>query len=87
MNFQLTPENQRCLNDQIAAGTFGSPSQALNAGLDLLRRRDDVLAKIDLGRQQLDAGDFTEYDRAGLRGRLDELKQRALRASQSDANE
>jgi hypothetical protein len=79
MDIQLTPENDQFLRQQMAKGAIDTPSQLANAGLDLLRQRD-ALARLDQGLRQLDAGNVTEYDRAGLRARLEELKKRALEA-------
>ena len=45
--------------------------------------KKDLLARIDEGRRQLDAGEYTEYDDETLRTLFDELGQRAREAGQS----
>lgn len=49
---------------------------SVNAGLEMLRKRQALLAFIDEGRRQLDEGEYTEYDEDGLRRRFEELQER-----------
>lgn len=76
MNIQLTSENEHFLQQEIAAGRYGSTDEVLNAGLEMLRKRQALLAFIDEGRRQLDEGEYTEYDEDGLRRRFEELQER-----------
>lgn len=66
MSAGLTPENERFINEQIAVGAFQDQYAAVNAGIDLLRRKKALLERLDEGRRQLDAGEFNEYDEALL---------------------
>ncbi|MEZ6059362.1 MAG: hypothetical protein R3C19_03265 [Planctomycetaceae bacterium] len=77
MKTEISQLNENFIQTQIANGVFPDRQSALNAAVELLRRRSDVLERIDTGRRQLDAGDFTEYDDDTLRQRLDDLKSRA----------
>ena len=86
MDIQLTPENEQFLNDQLARGSYDGANAVLNAGLELLRRRDEILAKVDRGCQQLADGEFTEYTREELRERFDALKRRAMQSLPNDTS-
>jgi len=77
MSIDISPENERFVQQQIAAGTFQSRTDAIDAGVELLRRRKELLDRIDLGRSQLDEGDYHEYDDRKLQERFDQLEQRA----------
>lgn len=84
MDIQLTPENEQFLNDQLARGSYHEANAVLNAGLELLRRRDEIFSKIDRGCEQLEEGGYAEYTREELREQFDELKRRAMRSSSND---
>ncbi len=62
MQIEISPQNNEFIDRQVARGEFRDRSAALDAAVELLRRRTDTLEKIDNGRQQLDAGEFNEYD-------------------------
>lgn len=79
MNAQLTSENEQFIQEEIAAGRYGSADEVLNAGLEMLRHRQALLDFIDEGRRQLDEGEYTEYDEDGLRRRFEELQERIER--------
>ncbi|REJ89135.1 MAG: hypothetical protein DWQ34_20475 [Planctomycetota bacterium] len=72
---RLSDENQHFVDRQLAAGRYASAEEALNAGVDMLRRQE-LLDIIDEGRRQLDEGEYTEYDEEGLHRRLQELHER-----------
>jgi len=77
MSADISPENERFIETQIAGGAFQTRGEALDAAVDILRLRKELLDRIDEGRRQLDAGEYVEYDDEGLRKRFDELKARA----------
>ena len=54
-----------------------SAVEALNAGLDLLRERKQLVARLEDSRRQLDNGEFTELDGPGLRELFEGLSRRA----------
>lgn len=83
MRTELSPENERFIAEQVAAGSFGDREKALDAGVELLKQRTEFLKAIDKGRHQLDTGEFIEYDDEGLRQRFEELKRQALNHSSS----
>ena len=77
MTQSLSPENQTYLDRQVARGIFASHYEAIDAGVALLRKRDDLVAQLQESRRQLDAGESTEYDDASLAARFDKLKAKA----------
>ena len=81
MQVEISPQNNEFIDRQVARGEFRDRRAALDAAVDLLRRRTDTLEKIDNGRQQLDAGEVNEYDDETLKTRFDQIKQRAQAAT------
>ena len=81
MQIEISPQHNKFIDRQVACGEFRDRGAALDAAVELLRRRTDTLAKIDNGRQQLDAGKFTEYDDETLKKRFDQIKHRAHAAT------
>lgn len=77
MSTEISPENEQFIEKQIASGTFRTRSDVLDAGVELLRMRNELLDRIDEGRRQLDSGQYTEYDEQTLQRRFEELKARA----------
>ena len=73
----ISPENERFIEQEIAAGRFRDISDAIDAGIGLLRRQKELLNRIDEGRRQLDSGGYREYDETTLSTRFDELKEQA----------
>ena len=76
MSTDISPENERFITREIEAGAFRTRSDAIDAGIELLRLRKELLARIDEGRRQLDQGEAREYDEESLSNRFFALKQR-----------
>jgi Arc/MetJ-type ribon-helix-helix transcriptional regulator len=64
MSLGLSPENEAFLRRELATGK--TQDEVINAGLNLLRSREKLLARLDEGRRQLDEGECTEYDDRSL---------------------
>ena len=77
MRDQVSPENEQFIQQEIAAGTFRSRDEVINAGVELLKQRQDLVNRLRDSRRQLDSGEFEEFDRAGLEELFDNLKRRA----------
>ena len=79
----FSPELQQLVRQELATGKYESEDQLLLAAVRLLAERDcqreELRREIQVGREQLDRGEYTEYDEEGLRKRFDELKNRAER--------
>jgi len=61
MSIVLPPEFEALVNVRVASGAYASEQDVLRTAFDLLQRRDDLLAHIDEGTQQLRAGQYREY--------------------------
>jgi putative addiction module CopG family antidote len=61
MSIVLPPEFEAFVNVRVASGAYSSEQEVLRTAFNLLQRRDDLLAHIDEGTQQLRAGQYQEY--------------------------
>jgi Arc/MetJ-type ribon-helix-helix transcriptional regulator len=76
MSAGLSPENESFIEQVVAAGVFPDRVHALDEAVALLKRRQEILAKIDRGTEQLANGDYVEFDDNGLRKFFDDLQAR-----------
>lgn len=74
----IPPEFKRFVRQKIASGEYQSEQEIITDGLRLLRERKDRLGQIrkaiQLGRDQIDSSEYTEYDEHTLREFFDELQ-------------
>lgn len=73
----LSAENEEFIENAIAQGRFQSRTDALNAGVEALRR-EALMKRIEESRRQLDNGECTTYDDQALEKRLSELHDRIV---------
>lgn len=76
MATELSPQNERFIEQQIADGVFHNRAEALDASVELLKQRNQLVDRLKESRRQLDEGEFTEYDRPALRQLFETLKER-----------
>ncbi len=73
------PELERFVEEQVAAGNYQSEQDLVVSAVRVLRdvesRQNQFREDVRVGIEQLERGDVTEYDEAGLRRLFDELKQ------------
>jgi Arc/MetJ-type ribon-helix-helix transcriptional regulator len=69
----LTSDNADFLRHQVASGEFGTSDEALNAAVNLMRRRVAFAARFRQGVEQLARGEYLEVDDQGLDRFFDEL--------------
>ena len=67
MGTDLSPENEQFIQRVVAAGLFPDRGRALDEAVGLLKIRQELLAHIEEGTQQLRSGDYVEFDQEGLR--------------------
>jgi Arc/MetJ-type ribon-helix-helix transcriptional regulator len=77
MSSDLSQPLEQFLADAVSRGLFPSRNEALEAGVELLKRRQQLLDHIDEGRRQLDEGDYVEFDEEGLKQFFEQLMERA----------
>ncbi len=74
MPIVLSPDNERFLCSQIDAGRFNSANDAINELVSQFRvRYDELREQIEEGFADIAAGNYTDYDEAGLRAFFDDL--------------
>jgi antitoxin ParD1/3/4 len=72
MNVSLTPELESLVTTKVESGMYNSASEVIREGLRLLQERDEVRRirikelkkEVQIGKDALKAGKFTEYDTA-----------------------
>ncbi len=82
MSTEVSPENERFIQDLIERGSFHDRGAVLDAGIELLRLRGELVDRIEKGHCQLKDGQYTDYDDASLRARFCDLEKRASKASE-----
>jgi Arc/MetJ-type ribon-helix-helix transcriptional regulator len=77
MSDELSHETESFIQQQIALGVFSNRADAIEAGISLLRNRQELQDRLRKSRRQLDEGQFTEFDDDGLRQLFEELKEQS----------
>lgn len=70
----VSPTNEAFLTDAIARGLFKDRRSALDEAVELLRRKQEILNRIEVGTQQLRSGEYRSFDEDGLRAFGEEIK-------------
>lgn len=76
MSDVITPANEAFIKQIVQKGNYKDRSDVLNAAVELLRAREELLAKIDKGTRQLRNGESTVYDEDSLREFFDDVNAR-----------
>ena len=84
MPTDLSQDNERFIENQIANGSYGDRAEVLNDAVALLKQRQLILARIDEGTRQLRDGEYTDYDDDSLRERFHQLNDRARKRVESN---
>lgn len=82
MNVSLTPELERFVHAKVKSGRYLSASEVVRQALRLLeereRQRDHEVealrAKLQIGLDQLERGEYTEYDEDGLKEMVKQIQ-------------
>ena len=74
MSITLPSDILDYVQQAVATGVHHDEAAVLAEGVRLLQRRDHFRQQAKLGVEQLDRGEFTEYDDAGISKRLEEIK-------------
>jgi Arc/MetJ-type ribon-helix-helix transcriptional regulator len=85
MSSDLSQSSEAFLHDAVTRGYFPSRNDALEAAVELLRRRQQIIEKLAEGRRQLDEGEYVEFDEEGLREFFDTLLERAAQRNGLEA--
>ena len=66
MSLQISQENERSIHDAMSAGDYHNPDEVLTDALRLLRRKQQLIRDVKEGVDQLNRGEYTEYDEESL---------------------
>lgn len=77
MASDLSPDAESFIQQEIALGVCQSRSDALEAGMEVLKKRRALMNRLAESRRQLDEGEYFEYDQEGLRELFEGLIARA----------
>ena len=82
MNISLTPELEQLVNRKVKSGMYHSASEVIREGLRLLKEQDDMRQsrlnqlrkEVDIGAEQLESGQYTDYDVENLQPLVNEIQ-------------
>lgn len=81
MSISLPPDIEEFIRTEVASGRFESADDLLHEAISILKQResqrDELRKDIQAAVEQIENGDYFEYDDTSLQGFLDELKQEA----------
>jgi antitoxin ParD1/3/4 len=83
MQISLTPEVEQLLQREMATGRYRSENEVLREAVQLLSARDrrveELRTQIQVGRDQLDRGEYSEFDEESLAQFFEGLQERGRR--------
>ena len=62
MSTDISPQNEQYIQEAIARGSFESRDQALDAAIELLKRREDTIREVNAGIEELERGEGRPLD-------------------------
>jgi Arc/MetJ-type ribon-helix-helix transcriptional regulator len=83
MSSELSSDCESFIQQQVALGVYRNRTDAIEAGVEMLRQHKALLDRLDEGRQELDQGEYVEFDRDGLQQFFENLKARARRRAEA----
>jgi antitoxin ParD1/3/4 len=84
MNVSLTPELEKLVDAKVSSGMYQTASEVIREALRLLRERDErkreeLRRMIQVGIDQLERGEYTDYDEHTLKNLAKAIKARGRR--------
>jgi antitoxin ParD1/3/4 len=83
MQVSLSPELEQLLQNELATGKYRSENELLLEAVQLLTARDkrmeELRRQVQIGRDQIDRGECTEFDDVSLRRFFEGLQERGSR--------
>jgi Arc/MetJ-type ribon-helix-helix transcriptional regulator len=83
MSSELSTEIESFIQQQVALGTFRDRAEAIEAGVELLRREKWLLDRLAESQRQVRDGEYQDIDEEGLDQLFDRLKERARHRTQA----
>lgn len=92
MEVALTPELEALIHEEVESGRYPSAGEVIRDALRLLRRRsehpeqelDALRQEIQIGIEELDRGEYVEYDDRTLPQLVEDVKTRGLERLQAE---
>ena len=83
MQVVLTAELEDLVKEEVASGSYQSPQEVIRDALQLLRERGEkkleaLQRDIQVGLDQLDQGEYDEYDEGNIRELAEDIKARGI---------
>ena len=78
MQMNLSPSTEAFLASVVSSGAYRDRVEAIEAGIELLRSRTELMQRLTNSRAQLDRGEGVVFDEAGLADFFVALKERAV---------
>jgi putative addiction module CopG family antidote len=82
MSTLLSPANEQFICEAVATGRYRSRTEVLDRAVELLQRREALVGMVNEGVEQLNQGEFTEYDEQALDRFLEDNQSEAKRVQQ-----
>ena len=83
MQIVLSSEVEQLLRNELATGRYRSENEVLLEAVQLLsardRRLEELRSQVQIGRDQIDRGEYTEFDEAGMQRFFEGLQERGRR--------
>ncbi len=76
MNVAIPAEYEGFVQSVVTSGTFHDPAEVVGEALRLLKKREDLRREVQAGVEQLDQGEYREYDEHSFREFLDDVEAR-----------
>jgi Arc/MetJ-type ribon-helix-helix transcriptional regulator len=70
MSSGVSPENEQFLARAVSAGVYRDLDVALDAAVNLLRRREKLIEDVNHGIEQIDRGEVVPFDLSEMKAAL-----------------
>jgi Arc/MetJ-type ribon-helix-helix transcriptional regulator len=85
MSIEIPSQYLPYVHEAVASGRFQSESALIGEALELLVRRDRERKLVEEGLDQLDRGEYLEFDDEGLRQFLEQAQRQAFEELRAEA--
>ena len=86
MELALDPANEKFIERELADGVHRDHNEAVNAAIEYVRQRKELLAHLDEAESLLQNGQYTDYDATSLREFFDDVSYRMELNTATPAN-
>ena len=79
MNTQLTPKIEQLINERLQRGSYKSATEVIEDAFEALSERENfqaIRAELDHADEQLERGEYTEYDENTIQDLAERVKTR-----------